>query len=75
MKTIILRKGILHVETPLGIVNIRVNLSNNQGERVDSIECLPNNYAGEPKVRLDGYSNTRMIEQTEEDFKGGKHAR
>lgn len=52
----------LHVETPLGVVNIRVGLSDKRGRAVDSIEVLPKCYAGEPKVVLHGRHNTRLVE-------------
>lgn len=64
MKTIRHRKDILHVETPLGIVNIYVGLSDRLGRRVEYVETIPNRYAGEPRVRRVG---SRMIE-----LKGGK---
>lgn len=54
--------NLLHVETPLGIVNIRVGLVDAEGRRVNAVEIIPNNYAGEPVVSLDGYSSSRMIE-------------
>ena len=60
-KSIVIKSGCLHVETPNGIVNIRVGLTDSQGRAVDSIECLPDRYAGERKVLLSGKSNTRMI--------------
>lgn len=54
MKTVNLcsKKGpfTLHVETPLGIVNIRVGLHDRHGRRVENIALLPNRYSGEPKV-------------------------
>lgn len=53
---------LLHVETPLGIVNIRIGLSDAEGRRVESIEVIPNDYAGEPRVDVDGYRNTRLVE-------------
>lgn len=53
---------LLHVETPLGIVNIRTGLRDMHGCRVDSIEIIPNRYAGEPPVTLDGFSNSRLVE-------------
>ena len=62
MKTIVHRDGLLHVETPLGIVNIRVGLSDFKGRKVESIEVIPNRYAGEKKVTRKGYANTRLIE-------------
>lgn len=54
---------LLHIETDLGIINIRVGLIDNEGRRVESIEIIPNGYAGEPKVTRDGYANTRLIEE------------
>ena len=54
-------RGLLHVETPLGIVNITVGLRDRTGRAVDSIEVIPNNYAGEPKVIRRGYCNTRLV--------------
>jgi len=68
MKRISLKSGVLHIETPLGIVNITVGLRDERGARVESISTIPNNYAGECKVSLDGYSNTRFIEQTDAEF-------
>lgn len=49
----------LHVETPLGIVNIRVGLTDLRGRRVDSVGFVPNSYAGERKVVLRG---SRFVE-------------
>ena len=61
MKTVNLKNGILHVETPNGIVNIRVGLTDMKGRSVDSIEVIPDRFAGENKVRRSGYANTRLI--------------
>lgn len=56
MKTVNLcsKKGLftLHVETPLGLVNIVVGLHDRHGRRVENIALLPNHYSGEPKVVL-----------------------
>jgi hypothetical protein len=65
VKRIVHKNGLLHVETPNGIVNIRVGLTDNEGRSVDSIECLPDSYVGEPRVTLDGKANTRMIREKE----------
>ena len=54
---------VLHIETPLGIVNIRVGLEDSSGQRVEAIEIIPNNFAGEPKVEVDGARHTRLIEE------------
>ena len=62
MKTIRHSKGMLHVETPLGIVNITVGLHDMKGRRVDSIAVIAPTYSGELKVIRRGYGNTRLIE-------------
>lgn len=62
LKRIRHRYGILHVETPLGIVNIRAGLTDRHGRAVESIEFIPNTYAGEPKVVRRGYANTRLVQ-------------
>lgn len=64
-KNIVHKQGLLHVETPNGIVNIRVGLTDSEGRSVDSVECIPDSYVGEPAVTLVGYANTRMIRQKE----------
>jgi len=62
MKSITLHAGqLLHVETPNGIVNIRAGLSDAIGREVDSIEVIPDRYAGERRVVVSGRRNTRMI--------------
>ena len=61
-KTVVLNSGHLHVETPLGVINIRVGLSDMKGRRVESIKVSPNNYAGEQKVIRRGLANTRLVE-------------
>ena len=64
MRTIVPRRKdrIIYVETALGIVNIWLGLMDSQGQRVERVEILPNDDAGEPKVILDGACATRMIE-------------
>lgn len=49
------------METPLGIVNIRVGLSDRRGRRVDSIEVIPDDHAGEAKIVRRGFAHTRRI--------------
>ncbi len=66
----VLNKGMLHVETPLGIVNILVGLSDHKGRRVDAVQVIPNHYAGERKVVRRGYGNTRLVELL--TVKGGR---
>jgi|TARA_R100001530_G_scaffold106744_1_gene74573 hypothetical protein len=53
---------LLHVETPLGIVNIRVGLTDRLGRSIDSVEVTPSNYAGHNKVKRSGFGNTRLIQ-------------
>jgi hypothetical protein len=62
MKVAVHGDGLLHVETPLGIVNIRAGLSDRRGRRVDSIEVIPSNSSGERKVVRRGFANTRLLE-------------
>lgn len=49
---------ILHIETPLGIINIRPALRNADGHPVDSIEILASD-----GITLDGYTNSRLIDK------------
>ncbi len=51
---------LLHIETPLGIVNIRVGLTNMDGNKVESIEVIPDR-PEEGTIHLDGLHNTRLI--------------
>jgi hypothetical protein len=64
MKSITAKKNeVLHIETDLGIINIRTGLTDMKGRRVDSIEIIPDRYAGELKKRvIPGKYNTRIIE-------------
>ena len=61
MKSIQHHRGILHVETDEGIVNIYVGLHDNQGRSVTTVECLPDDYAGEARVRCSPCCRIRMI--------------
>jgi hypothetical protein len=62
-RTVRMRDGeLLHVETPLGIVNIRTGLHDADGRRVESVAITTNDYVGESRVTLDGYANSRLIE-------------
>jgi hypothetical protein len=61
MRTIALGKRcarVLHIETMLGIINIRANLHDMEGREVISVEILTD--AG---VTLDGYVNSRLIKE------------
>jgi hypothetical protein len=53
----------IHVETELGIVNIYLGLHDSEGRKVESIEILADDYAGEPKVTLDGHVRSRLIQE------------
>ncbi len=68
MRTVVMSergKSLLHVETPLGIVNIRIGLHDAEGRRVNAVEIIPNEYAGEPRVDVSGCRSTRMVEEVE----------
>lgn len=53
------RARLVHVETSLGIVNIYVGLRDAAGRRVERVEIIPNDYAGERRVIRRGL---RLIE-------------
>ena len=62
IRNVDLRDGLLHVETPNGIVNIRVGLHDRRGRAVDSVQIIPDDYAGENKVVVyPGRCNTRIV--------------
>ena len=52
--------NVLHIETENCIVNIRVNLKDTAGNKVTSVEIIPDQYA-DRAVTLDGTSNNRII--------------
>jgi len=60
MRTVVHTKGILHVETPLGVVNIYVGLHDRRHRRVEAVGMTPRRYVGEPKVMLT--SDARFVE-------------
>ncbi len=63
MELIVLDKGgFLHIETPLGIVNVRAGEIDNRGRRVDSVQVIPDEYVGEKKIVRKGLANTRLVE-------------
>jgi hypothetical protein len=62
MKTMSIKNGLLHVETPLGVINIRVGLVDSTGRRVDSVTVTPDEISNGKKIIRRGYYNTRMIE-------------
>lgn len=52
----------LHVETPLGVINIRCGLSDMKGRKIDSVTVIPDEYADELKVVRRGLHNTRLVQ-------------
>jgi hypothetical protein len=52
----------LQIETPLGVVSIRVGLTDWEGRKVETIEIAPNNLAGQPKVVAEGGLFTSLTE-------------
>lgn len=60
-KVVRLPAGMLHVETPLGIVNVRVGLTDDKGRAVDAVEIIPSNHTDESRVIQRG---TRLIQTT-----------
>ena len=52
--------GLLHVETPLGVISLRAGLADLSGRPVDSVQVMPDDNA----VR-DGLANTRLIGKAE----------
>lgn len=64
MRTIRHRSGILHVETPEGIINIHVGLSDVHGHSVTAVAAIPdqyNEYQEPVKVRCSPRCGFRMI--------------
>jgi len=52
--------NILHIETVGCVVNIRIGLQSMIGEKVTSVEIIPDHNA-EEKWKLDGCNNNRII--------------
>lgn len=52
------RKQHLHIETPLGIINVRTGLRDDRDREVVSVSMIPDQYAGECPVMING---NRMI--------------
>lgn len=53
---------ILHIETEGCVVNIQVDLHDNSGKEVASIQIIPDKYDSE-NWKLDGCANNRLIKQ------------
>ena len=52
----------LHIETPNGIINIRCGLQDMKGRAVDSVEIIPDKYAGENKIKvIPSRHNIRLV--------------
>jgi len=62
--TVSKRDRVIHVETPLGLVNIFVNLVDTKGRRVERIEIRGNDYSGEPLVAIHGSGVVSLVEQS-----------
>lgn len=72
MKTVTWYKAeTLHIETTIGIINVRPGLFDRFGRRVVSVEVIPSYGAGDRKVVRRGYGNTRLIE-LKKKFRGGR---
>lgn len=61
MKSIAHNSGVLHVETPLGIINIRAGLADTQGRRVVAIETIPDRIGN---VSVHVLPDGRIVEDT-----------
>jgi hypothetical protein len=61
MKRISHHSGILHVETPEGIVNIYAGLTDADGRPVTTVEAIPDQYAGAPRVNCRPRCGFRMV--------------
>lgn len=53
----------LHIEANGCIINIRDQLHDHSGREVTSIEIIPDKFAGEPKWRLYGTPNNRVVKE------------
>ena len=61
------RDKILHIETDLGIINIRVGLTNLEGYPVESIEIIPDETYNKAVVNPeDTVNNIRLIGKEKE---------
>lgn len=62
MKRISHRNGVLHIETPEGIINIYTGLHDDKGREVTTVEAIPDDrFAGERKVRCSPGCHFRMV--------------
>jgi hypothetical protein len=59
------RDNVLHIETEHCIVNITVGLTDTLGRSVTAIEIIPDKYAGEPAITVDGPRHVRVIQEKE----------
>lgn len=60
------RKGVdvVHIETDLGIVNIHLGLADDSGHAVESVSMIPDSYAGERRVTVQG---GRFVRETDDE--------
>jgi hypothetical protein len=58
------RDKLIHIETELGILNIRLGLHDVDGRKVESFQFIPDDrFAGDPIVRFrPGPSNCRFVQ-------------
>jgi len=61
MKHVSLRTGTLHVETPVGIINIFTGLRDEAGRAVVAIHGIPDEGVGEVKVKCRPACGFRMV--------------
>ena len=62
VRTVSVRRGVLHVEAPLGVVNIYTGLTDRLGRPVTTIEVSPDAYAGVPRVARRGPALVRLVQ-------------
>jgi len=52
----------LHVETPLGVINIRCGLTDMRGRAIDSVTVTPDQNPDSLKIVRRGLHNTRLVQ-------------
>lgn len=63
----------LHIETELGIVNIKVGYTDMTGQKVETIEVFADQYAGEPQCRVNGKDKAGYLQIVQDKPKEGKN--
>jgi len=46
------KQNTLHVETKQAIINIRLGLVDTEGRSIESVEIIPDRYAGSPQYKV-----------------------